>query len=131
MTPFLQGISLALVTAVIAITLGKYSGSLSLVLVLCAGTMIAILGLSYLKPVMDLLSRLQSLSGVDSAVLKVLIKAAGVAVITEIAQLICADAGNASLGKSIQILGAAVMLYLSVPLVERLLDLMENVMSNL
>ena len=61
-------------------------------------------------PAGGLLYRLQTMSGMDNTFLKTLFKAAGVAIVTEIAQMICMDAGNASLGKTIQLLGTATML---------------------
>lgn len=131
MDGFWQGISLALVGTVAVIVLGRNRTELSLVLITGVVAMVAVLALSYLSPVADLLYRLQTMSGMDNTFLKTLFKAAGVAIVTEIAQMICMDAGNASLGKTIQLLGTATMLYLALPLIDQLLDLIENVMNNL
>ena len=130
MTEFWQGISLSLIAAVLYIVMGKNSGELSAALVIGAGCMIVMLALTYLKPVMELLDRLQDMSGLDSDTLKILLKAVGVGMVTEVSQMICMDAGNSSLGKTVQILGAAVMLWLSLPLIEQMLDLVEDVMGN-
>jgi hypothetical protein len=51
--------------------------------------------------------------------------------IGELAGLICSDAGNAALAKSIQILTTAVILWLSIPLFESLLDLVQAILGEL
>ena len=45
--------------------------------------------------------------------------------------MICTDAGNASLTKAIQLLGGAVILYLSVPMFSALMDLIQKIVGEL
>ena len=127
---FWQGISLSLVAAILVIVMGRSSTELSIVLVIGAGCMVVIIALSYLEPIADLLVRLQTISNMDHAALKILLKAVGVGLVTEIAHLICTDSGNAALGKTVQILGSAAMLWLSLPLIEQMLDLIEQIVGN-
>lgn len=127
---FWQGISLSIVAAILVIVMGRSSSELSIVLVIGAGCMVVIIALSYLEPIADLLARLQSISNMDHAALKILLKAVGVGLVTEIAHLICTDSGNNALGKTVQILGSAVMLWLSLPLIEQMLDLIEQIVGN-
>lgn len=131
MSGFWQGISLSLIAVILVIAMGKNSGELSVVLILAAGCMIGIYALSYLQPVLNLLERLQQLSGIAGQTMKILLKAVGVGMVTELAHMICNDAGNTAIGKTVQILGAAVMLWLSIPLMEQMLDMVENVMGKL
>ena len=63
--------------------------------------------------------------------LAILIKALGVGLASEIASMICTDAGNASLTKAIQLLGGAVILYLSVPMFSALMDLIQKIVGEL
>ena len=55
----------------------------------------------------------------------------GVGLISELVAGLCQDAGNGSLGKQVQLLGTAVILRLSLPLLETLLDLMERLLGEL
>ena len=45
--------------------------------------------------------------------------------------LVCKDAGNESMGKSMQLLGSAAILYLSVPLFAALLELLQKILGEL
>ena len=130
MNGFWQGISLSIVAAIMVIIMGRNSGELSVVLVIGAACTVIMFAVSYMKPVADLLNRLQVMSNLDSDILKTLIKAVGVGLVTEVAHMICADAGNAALGKTVQILGCVVMLWLSLPLIEKMFDIVDDVIGN-
>jgi hypothetical protein len=48
-----------------------------------------------------------------------------------LATLICTDAGNTALAKTVQILTTAMILWLSIPLFESLLDLVQAILGEL
>ena len=48
-----------------------------------------------------------------------------------IAGLICRDSGNGSMGKMVQLLGNAGILYLSIPVVRMFLDLLQEILGEL
>jgi hypothetical protein len=55
----------------------------------------------------------------------------GIGILSEISALICADAGNSSLGKALQILGGTAMLWLSLPVFRTLVDLIRSILGAL
>ena len=63
--------------------------------------------------------------------LTILLKVVGTALIAEIVTLVCMDGGNASMGKALQFLAAAVILWLSLPMLTALLELIEEILGNL
>ena len=71
------------------------------------------------------------MGGLDSGTLRILLKAVGIGLVSEIAALVCADAGNSSLGKTVQLLGSAVILWLSLPLFTMLIELLQRIMGAL
>jgi hypothetical protein len=81
--------------------------------------------------VLDFFAQLQSLIGLDNDLLNVLLKAVGVGLIGEIAGLICADGGQAALGKAVQILTSGIILWVSLPLYSQILKLVEELLSGL
>ena len=58
-------------------------------------------------------------------------QAVGIALVAELSASICADAGNASLGKILQILGGAVVLTLSVPMFRTLMTIIWEMIGGL
>lgn len=129
MGTYFQAIAGVLLAVIMALALGKEGKQTALLLVLAVCAMVAVLALEYLEPVMDFLERLQLVGQLDSQLLNILLKVTGIGIIAQISSLICADTGNASLGKVLQVLSAAVMLRLSLPLLEQMLGLVEDVLG--
>lgn len=65
---------------------------------------------------LDFLRELSDLAGLESSVLTILLKVLGIGLISQLAQLLCADSGNGAMGKALQILAGAVTLWLALPL---------------
>jgi len=85
--------------------------------------------LSYLESVFGFFERLQSIGDLDRDKMEIVLKATGIGMLSEITNLICIDAGYSTLGKSIKVLSTAVILWLALPLLESLLDLLETILG--
>ena len=104
----------------------KEIGTLLLVLGACA---VLIAAMSYIEPVFAFISKLQILGNLNSEMLEILLKSVGIGLLTEISVLVCNDMGNSSMGKTLQILATAVILWLSLPMLNSLLDLIGNLLG--
>lgn len=129
MEGFWQGAAAVLLTVILVLALGKQGKEAGLLLTLAVCCMLGVVALSYLEPVVALMHRLQNLTGLDSGMLQILLKAVGIGIVGEIAGLICSDVGNAALGKALQLLSGAVILWLSIPMIESLLELLSEVLG--
>ena len=129
MALYLKCAGAALVGVVLILALGRKEMGLVLAAALCA--MIALVAVEYLEPVLDLLHRLEELGELDGAMISVLFKCVGISLITEIAGMVCTDSGNASLAKALQLVGTAAVLWLSVPLFDGLLLLIQEILEGL
>lgn len=129
MTYFLQATALVLVSAILCLTIGKQGKDFSILLTIAVCCMVLILGAAYLEPVLDFLQNLESMGQLDSSLIDVLFKVVGIAMLSEIAGMICSDAGNASMGKALHILGTAVILWLSIPIFNALLELIGQILG--
>lgn len=126
---FLKCVGGALVGVVLILALGRKDLGLLLAMAVCV--MIALSAVRYLEPVMDLLDKLQSIGGIDGDLVVIVLRAVGISLVTEIAGLICTDSGNASLAKILQILGVSVVLWISLPIFEALLTLIQEILEGL
>lgn len=128
---FWKGIAAALIGAILALVLSKQEKDLSLLLTMAGCTLILMLVLGFLEPVLEFLRELQELGDLNADMLVLLLKAVGIGMIAEIAGLICTDAGNASLGKTVQLLGTSAILWLSLPVLRMLLDLVKSILGGI
>ena len=131
MEPFWKAAALALIAGVLSLTLKNQDKEYGLLLSIAACMMVTAITVTYLKPVYAFLKELETLGDLRGDMLAILIKALGVGLASEIASMICTDAGNASLTKAIQLLGGAVILYLSVPMFSALMDLIQKIVGEL
>ena len=122
------GVMAALVTWIILSGRGKeYANVISI----GACCLVLLLGLRCIEPVIELLDRLQSLGNLQPEWLTAMLKSVGIGLVVEIAVLICTDAGNAALGKTLQMLGTIAVLLVSVPLMSALIDLLEGILGGI
>ena len=129
MDSFWQWIAGAMLTVVLSIALGKQSKDISLILTIVVCVMVLLAAAAYLQPVMEFVKRLQTLGQLDDQYGQILLKSVGIGLVTEFAVLICNDSGNTALGKSLQIAATVVILWISLPLMESLLALIERIMG--
>lgn len=129
MERFLQAAAITLLAVILTVVISKQSKDLAVLLTLMAACLVLFTACMYLEPVLDFARRLQSIGNLDGDMMGILMKAAGMTLVAEIATLICNDSGNAALGKGIHILAAAAVLWLSLPLLEKLLDFVQKMMG--
>ena len=129
MALYLKCAGAALAGVVLVLTLGRRELGLVLSAAICV--MIAIVALEYLGPVLDLLRRLEDLGRLDGAMIAILLKCVGIGLITEIAGMVCSDGGNGAMARALQLLGTAVILWMSIPLFDGLLSLIQEILEEL
>lgn len=131
MEGFWQGAAGILIACILVLALGKQGKEAGLLLTLGVCCMGGVLALSYLRPVIDFIQQLAQVGQLDGGMLEILLKAVGIGLVGELASLICTDAGNSAMGKTIQLLSSATILWLSLPLLTQLLQLLEDILGGI
>lgn len=131
MAEYLQWTAVILIGLILSLVLGKQSRDMSLLLTLAVCVLVCLGALEFLEPVTELLRELRQLGGLDSQAVSILLKAAGIGLLSELAGLLCADAGESALGKAFQILSNAAILWLSLPLFRQIIDLIGEVLAEI
>lgn len=123
--------ALVLLAVILSLVLGKQAKDMSVLLSLGVCVLVCIGAVGFLQPVAQLLVRIRRLGNLDSETVAILLKAAGIGLISELAGLICSDAGEGAMGKALQILSSAAILWLSIPLFGQLLTMIEEVLAGI
>ena len=131
MDTFWKAVAGALLAVILGLAMGKQEKDVSALLNIAVCCMVVVIAVNFLEPVFDLLRELESVGDLQDGMLGILLKAAGIALVAELAGMICNDAGNGSLGKALQMLGSAVVLYLSIPVFNALLTLIRDILGEL
>lgn len=129
MDVFLKAAAGILVAIILILLLAKQGKDLSVLLIIAVCCMVVSASFTYLQPIKELLGRLQTIGALNSDTLSIMLKAVGIGMIAEVTSLICADSGNTAMGKTLQFLASAVILWLSIPLLNELLELLDNILG--
>lgn len=123
-------VAAGILTALILwINLSKSNKDISVLMTMAVCAMAIIASAAFLRPIIDFIKRLQSIGKLDRDLLSVVLKVVGIGIVTEIAVMICKDAGNESMGKTLQFVSAAVVLWMAIPVFERLLSLLDRILG--
>lgn len=131
MERFLQAAAGVMAATVLWIILSKQGKEYALLLSIGACALVLLAVFQFFQPVVELLQQLQNLGDLQPEWLSVMLKALGIGLVVEMSSLICTDAGNTALGKTMQILGAVAVLWLSIPLINSLIELLQEILGGL
>ena len=128
---FLKTLAGTLIVAVIGLIISKQSKDFSLIISLLGCCLVIIASVFYLKPILSFVDKLKGIGDLDYELTETIFKAVGISILAEITSLICSDSGNASLSRTINILSSATIIWLSLPMFTKLLDLIDNILGAL
>ena len=129
MAYFWKTLGLVLVGVILWLVVDKREKDLSVLLTLgvcCCGAGAAAV---YLREVLDFMAGLGELGGMNSELMGLMWKAAGIGMITEITGSLCTDAGNSSMAGVVRLLGSSAILYVSLPALETLTEMVQDIMG--
>jgi len=109
--------------------LSRRDKDIALLLSIVVCCMVLLCAIRYLQPVTEFFDTLQRFGNMERNVLSILLKCTGIGLLAEMTSLICKDTGNSAMGKALEILAAAVILWLSLPLFTALIELAEEIMG--
>lgn len=126
---FLSIIAAALVAMLLAVTLRDIKKEYALLLSLVCGILLLLWGIGAIRPVVEKLSELVELTGLDTEYSSLLLKALGVSICTQLACDACNDAGETAIGGKVEFCGKVCLLTLSLPLFGELLKIATKIFS--
>lgn len=126
---YLKAAAVVLVSVVLCVILSKQGKDISLLLTIAVCCIIATAAMSYMHPVIDFFRKLKQIGRLDAELFGILLKALGIGVLSEITGLICKDFGNGALGKILQLLASMVILWISLPLLNNLMDMVGKILE--
>lgn len=129
MAAFFQAAAAVLLAVILTMTLRQANSPLAILLSLAVCVLVLLTALDFLKPVMAFVNSLRQLGNLPEEMVLVLLKVTGISVISEIAALVCTDSGNASMAQALKLLSTGVILYLSIPIFQALMELVQKLLE--
>ena len=131
MSGYLGACGAVFLAIILVANLSGHRKDMASLLTLAVCIMLALTAAQYIRPVLDFVRELEEVGSIDREMVQVLIKIVGIGIISEITMLVCADAGNGAMGKSLQFLSSVVILSLSVPLFRSLIGILQEILGQI
>lgn len=80
-------------------------------------------------PLFELMSSLTQRASLDSGIYEIILKALGICIITQLAADVCRDSRETAMAGAIELAGRVSLLLLCVPLIEKLLENVEEMIK--
>lgn len=122
----MRSAAIAVIAAVLGLVLRKNSPEAALMLAVAAAVCVLFFASTALGAVTEFISSLAETAGVQPAVLSVVLKTVGIAIVTRLAADICRDASHSSSASAIELAGAGAALYIAIPLMETVFRTVEG-----
>lgn len=116
-------LGVVLCAAVLAVLLRTQRPELALCLCLGAGALVVVRLAQQLVPLVSSVRSMMETGGVSGVYLTVVLKAAGIALVTQLTADTCRDAGETALAAKAELVGRVMLLAVAVPLFEQVLSL--------
>ena len=124
-----QMLGVALVTAILSLLIKQQKPELAFAIPILGAAAILLCVFPYLKEIMDMFSAMAERAGLESRYLAIVIKIIGVAYLCQFAAELCRDVGEGAIAGKIELAGKVMILTLSMPIIDHLLDLVGTIVN--
>ncbi|MBM7581285.1 stage III sporulation protein AD [Caldicoprobacter guelmensis] len=124
----LQLVGLGVIAAILALVLKQHRPEAGLFVAIAAGVIILLMVMGRIASIIEVLNDMARRADLDWIHLSVVLKAVGIAYITEFGAQVCKDAGENSIASKIELGGKIVILSLTIPILVGLIEVILQVL---
>ena len=118
-----QLVGIAFITAVAALILKGTKPELALAVTIAGSIILLLFAFEILKGSLSLFQKIADVTGIESSLVKILLKMIGIGYLVEFSSGILSDFGQNALADKLVFCGKIIILVLAVPIIESLLSL--------
>lgn len=117
-----------LISAILCMCVDRGIGAVLAIAVCAMGMIVA---LEFARPILTLMQRMEAMADLSSEYGAVLYKVMGIGLTSEVAGMLCSDTGNSAMGKMLKLLSHILILWLSIPLIESILSIIQQILGGI
>ena len=124
-----QLVGIAFITATAALVLKGTKPELALAVTIAGSIILLLFAFEILRGSLSLFQKIADTTGIDSSLVKILLKMIGIGYLVEFSSGILNDFGQNALGDKLVFCGKIIILVLAVPIIESLLSLIVKLLE--
>ena len=123
---FIKTAAVCLISAILASSIKKESPGMALLIAVASGCLALYFVLDVVGSITEFLEDVAASAGVSNAVLSVLVRSLGVAIMAKLASDICKDSGMATASTGAELAGSAAILYIALPIMRTVFQMIKG-----
>ena len=123
---FIKAAVICLISAILASSIKKENPAMALLIAVASGCLALYFVLDVVGSITEFLEDVASSAGVSTAVLSVLIRSIGVAIMAKLASDICKDSGMTTASTGAALAGSVAILYISLPIMRTVFQMIKG-----
>ena len=124
-----QLVGIAIITAVAALLLKGTKPELAFAVTIAGGIILLLFAFEIFKGSLTILQKITDITGIESSIVKILLKMVGIGYLVEFSAGILNDFGQSNLGDKLVFCGKIIVLVLAVPILESVLNLIVKLLE--
>ncbi|OQB25207.1 MAG: Stage III sporulation protein AC/AD protein family protein [Firmicutes bacterium ADurb.Bin182] len=122
-------IALAIIATVFCVLIKSYKPEMALQISIAAGILIILSAIEQITGISKAISKMAEEYGINITYITVILKAIGIAYLTQFAAQICKDAGETAIAGKVELIGRVLILAMALPLVTVLLKMIQSIVG--
>lgn len=119
---------IGVVCTIVIVYLKNVNSDFVMPVTICSGILILCLTLSYVNDFIDLFKTIAENSGLDSSIFKIILKIVAISYLVEFSATLIEDFGLKSLADKVVFAGKILILTMSAPIIESLINVVSNLL---
>lgn len=119
---------IAVVGALLILTTKKTSAEFGVLAAVAGVLIISTMALTFIKPLVSFLRELARRAELSTMLVRPVLRTLAVGYLTQAGKSICQEAGESTLGQALTLVGNVAAVYMLLPLMESLLELLEQLL---
>lgn len=124
-----QLVGIAIITAVAALLLKGTKPELAFAVTIAGGIILLLFTFEIFKGSLTIFQKITDITGIESSIVKILLKMVGIGYLVEFSAGILNDFGQSNLGDKLVFCGKIIVLVLAVPILESVLNLIVKLLE--
>lgn len=121
-------IGIGLITVVACMLVKPMKPEISIIIGLCGGILILSQTINYIVEIIESFTNIVQKTGLDTSLLKTVLKIIGIGYLTEFSANLCADSGNSSIADKILFSGKVIILVIALPIVTNIIEIIMEIL---
>lgn len=121
-------LAIAILTCIATVIVKQVKPDFASIVAISGGVVILLFLINYLEQIIGVFSSIIEKANISTSLFTTILKIIGIGYLVEFTSNICIDSGNSSLASKVTLAGKIIILFLSLPIITNLIDIIVGIL---